>query len=223
VEAAPVTHVITSPTASTAELHARRASEAFSGARYMQAIRQAEEAIGQGHATYEVYLTLGRAYRQVGRARAAAEAFERAAKLRPTGEALLLAGQAWRVAGDTMQAQIAYTRARALDRSNADIPYELGLILLDEGHLAQAEGELREALALAPQRPQTPRILVALGRVAVARQQPAEATDYLTRALALDPTNSEARQALAQAGKAGSAGQPGPVGQTPQAGQRARP
>ncbi|MEO7002967.1 MAG: protein kinase, partial [Ktedonobacterales bacterium] len=118
VEAAPITHVIPSLTASTAELHAHRASEAFSGARYMQAIRQSEEAIGQGHATYEVYLTLGRAYRQVGRAREAANAFERAAKLRPTGEALLLAGQAWQAADDTMHAQIAYTRARTLDRHN---------------------------------------------------------------------------------------------------------
>ncbi|MEO7003047.1 MAG: tetratricopeptide repeat protein, partial [Ktedonobacterales bacterium] len=70
--------------------------------------------------------------------------------------------------------------------------------LLGEGHLAQAEGELREALSLAPNNPQTPRILVALGRVAAARKQGAEATGYFTRALALDPTESEARQALAQ-------------------------
>jgi serine/threonine protein kinase/tetratricopeptide (TPR) repeat protein len=192
--AAPVTRVVTAAT--TAELHARRATEAFGAGRYQQAARQGEAAIREGRATYEVYLLLGRAYRQLGRPHEAATAFAEAGRLRPTAEAFYQEGMAARASGDLTRAQVSLVRARQLDPKNAEIPYQLGLMCLDGGQLAQAEGELREALALQPGDTQA---LVALGRVEAARNHWTEAINYFRQAIARDPTHSDAQLELGRA------------------------
>jgi tetratricopeptide (TPR) repeat protein len=181
-QAAPPTRIV--PTATTADLYARKATEAFGAGKYLQAVQQSEAAIAQGRAAYDVYLLLGRAQRQLGRAGDAARAFAEAGKLRPSAEAAYQEGMAWREAGEMNEAQLAFTRARQLDPRNAEIPYQLGLVCLQAGLLAQAEGELRDALTL---RPDDAATLVALGKVEIARQRLSEAVEYLRRAVALEP------------------------------------
>jgi Flp pilus assembly protein TadD len=189
--AAPVTRVV--DTTTTAELHARRATEAFGAGRFQQAAMQGEAAVREGRASYEVYLLLGRTYRQLGRPREAAAAFAEAARLRPTAEAFYQEGMAARAAGEPARAQLSLSRGRQLDPKNAEIPYQLGLVCLEAGQLAQAEGELREALAL---RPGDPPVLVALGRVEAARHHPAEAINYFRQAIGRDPSVAEAHVEL---------------------------
>ncbi|HLY32799.1 MAG TPA: tetratricopeptide repeat protein, partial [Ktedonobacterales bacterium] len=194
VYAAPSTQVITAP--SQAQAFARRASESLTGARYAQAIAAAEAAIAQGHATAEVYLTLARAYHQTGRFAEAANAFEQAARLRPTAETLTQAGQDWRAAGKYDQAQIALTRARQLDPHNPEIPYQLGMLCFAQGQLAQAEGELREALALHPAGKAPTQVFVTLAQVYCARKQWADAITLLRQALQRDPHDVMAHREL---------------------------
>jgi Flp pilus assembly protein TadD len=193
-QAAPATRIV--PTATTADLYARKATEAFGAGKYLQAVQQSEAAISQGRATYDVYLLLGRAQRQLGRASEAAHAFAEAGRLRPSAEAAYQEGMAWREAGEALQAQLAFSRARQLDPRNAEIPYQLGLICLGMGQFAQAEGELRDALTLRPDDGPT---LVALGKVEIARQRLDEAVEYLRRAVALEPRESAGHLELGRA------------------------
>jgi tetratricopeptide (TPR) repeat protein len=192
--AAPPTRI--APTATTADLYARKATEAFGAGKYLQAVQQSEAAIAQGRATYDVYLLLGRAQRQLGRAGEAAHAFAEAGKLRPSAEAAYQEGMAWREAGEALQAQLAFARARQLDPRNAEIPYQLGLVCLEAGQFAQAEGELRDALTL---RPDDGATLVALGKVEIARQRLPEAVEYLRRAIALEPREAAGHLELGRA------------------------
>ncbi len=189
VRPAPATAVVPS-IGTTAELHVQRATESFSAGRYTQTIRQCEDAIAAGRATHDVYLMLGQAYSAVGRYAQAAGAFAQAAASRPTAEALSREGVAWRKAGDLGQAQIALTRARALDPRDPALPYQLGLVCLELGQLAQAEGELHDALELQPDDAPT---LVGLGRIAAARSQFDDALASFARAQTADPKNAEAR------------------------------
>jgi tetratricopeptide (TPR) repeat protein len=193
-QAAPPTRIV--PTATTADLYARKATEAFGAGKYLQAVQQSEAAIAQGRAAYDVYLLLGRAQRQLGRAGEAAHAFAAAGRLRPSAEAAYQEGMAWREAGESLQAQLAFSRARQLDPRNAEIPYQLGLICLETGQLAQAEGELRDALTLRPDDSPT---LVALGKVEIARQRLDEAVEYLRRAVALEPREAAGHLELGRA------------------------
>ena len=188
--AAPVTRIVP---ASTAELHAQRATESFGAGRFQQAVKQAEEAIGQGRGTYDLYMLLGRARRSLNRPMEAARAFEQAVKQHPTAEALALEGESWRLAGDLSAAQIALTRARALDPRNADIPCQLGLICLQQGMFSQAEGELSAALAL---RPDWVPALIGMGQLHEARKQWAEAIASFRRATAVAPDDAGAHLEL---------------------------
>ena len=203
VYAAPATTVITA--ASQAQAHARRASESLTGARYAQAILAAEAAIAQGHATADVYLTLGQAYHQTGRFAEAANAFEQAARLRPTAETLTLAGQDWRAAGKYDQAQIALTRARQLNPRDPESPSPLGLLCFAQGQLAQAEGELLDALALHPPEQAPLPLVMALAQVYRARQRWDEAIALVRRALQRAPGDAAAQRELALAERHSSA------------------
>ncbi len=203
VYATPATTVIIAP--SQAQAHARRASESLTGARYAQAIRAAEAAIAQGHATAEVYLTLGQAYHQTGRFAEAANAFEQSARLSPTAETLTLAGQDWRATGRYDQAQIALTRARQLAPRDPEIPYQLGLLCFAQGQLAQAEGELLDALALHPPEQAPMALVVALAQVYRARQRWDEAIALVRRALQRAPGDAAAQRELALAERHSSA------------------
>lgn len=191
--AAPVTQIVP---ASTAELHAQRATESFSAGRFQQAIRQAEEAIAQGRGTYELFMLLGRARRTINRPIEAARAFEQAARLQPTTEALTLEGLSWREAGDLSAAQIALTKAQVLDPRNADIPCQLGLICLQQGLFSQAEGELTAALNL---RPDFAPALIGMGQLHEARKQWPEAIASFRRATAVAPDDSTAHLELGRA------------------------
>ena len=195
--AAPTTQIITAT--SGAQVHARRASESLSSARYVVAIKDAETAIAQGHATAEVYLTLGLAYHQVGRFAEAANAFEQSARLRPSAETLIKAGQDWRTLGQLDQAQVALTRARQLAPRDPEIPYLLGVICFEQGSLAQAEGELREALTLRPADQPFTQAQVALARIAAARNDWPSAVDLLQRATQADPHDGAAQLELGRA------------------------
>ena len=191
--AAPITRIVP---ASTAELHAQRATESFGAGRFQQAIRQAEEAIAQGRGTYDLYLLLGRAHRSLNRHLEAARAFEQAARLQPTAEALTLEGMSWREAGDLSAAQIALTKARALDPRNADIPSQLGLICLQQGLFSQAEGELADALRI--QHDWAP-ALIGMGQLHEARNQLPEAIESFRRAIAVAPDDQAAHMELGRA------------------------
>ncbi|MGE5334421.1 MAG: protein kinase domain-containing protein [Nitrososphaerota archaeon] len=191
--AAPVTQIVP---ASTAELHAQRATESFSAGRFQQAARQAEEAIAQGRGTHDLYLLLGRARRSLNRPLEAARAFEQAARLHPTAEALMLEGISWREADDLAAAQIALTKARVLDPRNADIPTQLGLTCLQQGLFSQAEGELAAALEL---QPDWVPALIGMGQLHEARKQWPEAIAVFRRAVALGPDDSSARLELGRA------------------------
>jgi Flp pilus assembly protein TadD len=192
--AAPATRIVTTNT--TAELHARQATEAFSSGKFLQAVQQGEAAIAQGRATDELYMLLGRAYRQLGRHNEAAGAFEQAGRLRPSAEALYQEGMARRVGGQPLEAQIALSRARQLDPRNAEISFQLGLLCLEQGQLAQAEGELHEALTL---QPNDPAVLIALGRVEAARKRWAEAINYFRQAIGHAPRDAAAHLELGRA------------------------
>ncbi|HEX5441824.1 MAG TPA: tetratricopeptide repeat protein, partial [Ktedonobacterales bacterium] len=191
--AAPVTKIVP---ASTAELHAQRATESFGAGRFQQAIRQAEEAIAQGRGTYDLYLLLGRARRSLNWHLEAARAFEQAARLQPTAEALTLEGLSWRDAGDLTAAQIALTKARVLDPHNADIPSQLGLICLQQGMFSQAEGELSAALEI--QRNWVP-ALIGMGQLREARKEWPEAIASFRQATAVAPSDASAHLELGRA------------------------
>lgn len=199
-----VTRIV--PAITTAALHAQRATESFSAGRYQQAVRQAERALAQGRGTAELYVLLGKAYRQLHRAGDAARAFAEAARLQPDAQTLDLEGQAQREAGNLVEAQVAWTKARTLDPRNADIPCQLGLLCLEQGLLAQAEGDLTEALAL---QPALAPALAGMGRLHLARKRWTEAVEYFRRATAANPSDAAAYTGLARAlrelGKRGDA------------------
>lgn len=195
-QAAPPTNVI----ATTGTAHALRATEAFTRGRYHQAIQQGQAALAEGHTTVDLLLTLARSYQQVGRPLEAAEAFERAAETRPEAAALIAAAQAWRAAGRLSEAQVDLAKARQLAPDDAEASYLLGAVNLELGHLAQAEGDLRDTLRLAPDAtPQATQALIALGRIQTERGQLDEAVESLRKAIAADPTSGEAHWRLGRA------------------------
>ncbi|HEX9067301.1 MAG TPA: tetratricopeptide repeat protein [Ktedonobacterales bacterium] len=180
----------------TAELHERRATEEFKAGHYQAAVRQSEIAIAEGRATPDLYLLMGRSYRQMNRPHEAATAFEQSGKLRPSAEALYQQGMALRAAGELDAAELAFSRSRQMDPKNAEISYQLGLVCLAQGRFAQAEGELRDALAT---RVDDPSILVALGRVEAGRGDLDGAIAYYRRAIAVAPSDGGAHTELGQA------------------------
>lgn len=184
------------PSPATAELSAQRGSEAFGAGRFAMAARHLQTAITQGRATYETHLLLGKTYRRLNRPADAAAQFESAGRLRPTAEAYLQSGEAQREAGRASEAETAFLRARQLDPNDPEIAYQLGLACLDQGLLAQAEGELEAGLAL---RPDHAGMLQALGRVRAARHQWDAASEYFRRAIAADPEDAGAYLDLGRA------------------------
>ncbi len=194
-QAAPATNVITTAGAT----HALRATEAFSLGRYHQAIQQGQVALTQGHTSADLHLTLARSYERVGRPLEAAEAYERVAQARPDAAALIGAAHAWRAVGRLTEAQLDLTRARQLAPENAEASYLLGLVNLDLGHLAQAEGDLRDTLRLAPGAADSTRALIALGRIELERGRLDEAEQTLRQAIAADPASGEAHWRLGSA------------------------
>ena len=186
----------TRPAVSDAATHALRATEAFAQGRYQQTIIHGKQALERGHTTSDLLVTLARAYDKTSRPVEAASAYERAAEMRPETATLVGAATAWRAAGRLEAAQVALTRARQTAPLDASISYDLGLVNLELGHLAQAEGDLRDALA---QEPNSPRILTALGRIANLRGAHAEAMDLLRQAIAADASSGEAHAELGRA------------------------
>lgn len=180
----------------TAELNHQRATDALTAGRYMQAIRQGEAALAKGRATYDVYMLLGEACAKLGRTVDAANAFAQAAKLRPTADALTAEGEARRASHQPEAALLAFTRARQLDPRNPAISYQLGETCLELGRLAEAEGELRDALAARSRHAPT---LVALGRLHAMRKQWDEALAMLRQATECDPPDATAYMELGRA------------------------
>ena len=77
----------------------------------------------------------------------------------------------------------------------AEAHHRLGLALLDQGKLADAQRELEQALSL---RPNAPAIISNLGRVLAEQHQQARALELFQRALILRPNFAEARFNLAK-------------------------
>lgn len=192
VQAAPPTNIITSQGAT----HALRATEAFTQERYHQAIQQGQVALTHGYTSADLLLTLARSYEHVGRTLEAAAAFDRAAAARPDAEILIAAAKAWRASGQLTEAQVALGKARQLAPDNAEASYLLGLVNLDLGHLAQAEGDVRDTLRLTPDAAPA---LIALGRIEAARGHTDEAVEALRQAVAADPASGEAHWRLGRA------------------------
>src|SRR5260221_647195 len=170
--------------------------EAFAAGRFVGAARYLEAAVSQGRATYDVYLLLGRTYRQLGRPAEASAQFERAARLRPTADAFYQQALAEREAGQAARAQVALMRARQLDPRDPLIAHQLGLACLEQGLLTQAEGELQEGLTLQADHPA---ILVALGRVRSAQHRWDEACELYRRVIAVAPDDAGAQLDLGRA------------------------
>lgn len=175
--------------------HARRATEAFAQGRYQQTIVFGRQALDHGHTTTDLLMTLAQAYDHVNRPLEAASVWEQAAKAHPDTSALLGAAASWRAAGRLSEAQVALIRARQT-APNADVSYQLGMVETALGHFAQAEGDLREALALEPD---SPRVLTALGHLAIARGEPERAVEPLRQAIAIDPNYADAHAELGRA------------------------
>jgi Flp pilus assembly protein TadD len=152
--------------------------------------------VEHGHTTSELWRLLARSYDQVSRPLEAAGAWERAAELRPDTSALLGAARAWRAAGRPQDAQVALTRALATAPQDAEISYQLGEVNMALGHLAQAEGDLRDALALTPD---SPRVLTALGKLAIMRGDLDGAIAHFRHAIAADSAYGEAHAELGRA------------------------
>jgi Flp pilus assembly protein TadD len=161
----------------------QRAMEAFAAGQFVQAARLAEAAIAAGPATHQLYMLLGRIRLKLERPAEAAQAFESAVNLRPSGEALLAQGDALVAARRLDEALIAFTRARQITPDDARIACRLGESSLELGLLSQAEGELRAALML---RPGFPAALVGMGRIALARKQYDTAVALFEQAAAED-------------------------------------
>ncbi len=191
-QADPVSAGVPAPTTITLQ----RVTEAFTSGRFQQAIRQGEAALAQGHPTAELYAVLARSQRALGRHEAAARAFAEAARLRPAAETLMLESAEWRAANEPAKAQVALAHARQLDPRDSEVALQLALVCLDLGHLAQAEGELRDLLAT---QPDSAPALVALGRVLGARGEWQQAVDTLRRALSAGPDDSRAHLELGRA------------------------
>ena len=189
---APVTRVDTSASLTSS---LQRAREALDAGKYATAIRLAEAA-AQTRNDYDLLLLLGYAYAKSHQPLDAARAFARASQLRPTVEALTQEGLAYRDASHPAEAQVAFTKARQLDARNPELAYQLALTCIDLGQLAQAEGELQEALR---QQPSDARILVGLGRIAAARKQWQEAIDWFQKAITADGSLAAARIELGRA------------------------
>ncbi|WIG59259.1 MAG: Serine/threonine protein kinase PrkC, regulator of stationary phase [Ktedonobacterales bacterium] len=158
---APVTR------ATTATLSIQLANEAYAARRYGPAVHQCRSAIALNAGDCDIYMLLGRSLQALGQFSDAAEAFGEAARLRPTLEALKLEGSAAYAAARYDLAQIAFTRARALDGQDPALCYQLALVTIELGQLAQAEGDLRDALAL---RSKYPEAEAALKRVLALRK-----------------------------------------------------
>lgn len=170
----------------------QRAKEAFDAGKYATAIRLAEAA-AQTRNDYDLSLLLGQAYAKSHQPLGAARAFAKAAQIRPSVEALTQEGLAYREASHPAEAQVAFAKARQIAPRDPDLACLLALTCIDLGQLAQAEGELQEALK---QRPDDARALVGLGRVAAARKQWPEAVDWLQKAIAADAGLAGARLEL---------------------------
>ena len=175
-------------TTATLATNLQRAREAYDSGKYATAIRLAQTA-SSIRSDYDVFMLLGQAYSKTRQPVEAAKAFSQAAGLRPTVEALTQAGLAYREASQPAEAQVALTKARQLDTRNPELAYQLALTCIDLNQLAQAEGELHEALR---QRPDDARVLVGLGRVAAARKQWPEAAQWFQQAAAADKTLADA-------------------------------
>ncbi len=189
VQAAPVTRVVTS----SAQLQAQKATTLFAAGKYQRAVQVCQTAVDQGYATYDTYMLLGQAHTRLGRPVEAADAYAQASRKRPTAQSLLGEGTAWLAARRFPEAQIALTRARAQAPRDAEIAYQLGLVCLEQGQLAQAEGDFRDTVALTPN---DPRPYVGLGRTLLRAGDRSGARDAFKRALALDPSHADARRRL---------------------------
>ena len=88
--------------------------------------------------------------------------------------------------GNRAEAERLYRRAMDMDASNPRPPRELGILLLDEGQLAPADGLLRQALKLDPS---DVFALSALGEAAARQQHYKEAAAILERALKAVPAS----------------------------------
>ncbi len=77
----------------------------------------------------------------------------------------------------------------------AEAHNHMSLALRDQGHLADAQRELEQALSL---RPNSPAIISNLGRVLAEQHQPSRAIELFKRALVLRPNYAEARFNLAK-------------------------
>ncbi len=174
----------------------QRATEAFTSGHFQQAIRQGETALAQGRPTADLHLVLARSHRALGQHAAAAAAFAEAAKLRPDIELLLRESAEWRAAHEHEKALVTLTRARQLDPRNAEVAIQLAEVCLELGHLAQAEGELRDLLVA---QPDFAPALVTLGRVLGARGEWQQAIDTYRRALVLASGDAAAHLELGRA------------------------
>jgi Flp pilus assembly protein TadD len=119
-----------------------------------QAVRALTEATRRGRDQRDVLAAAGPALRQVGEARAAAVALERARTMgAPTATILGELAQALWVAGDRPVAEQRMQEAIAAAPREASLRYLHGLMLAETGRRNEAAAEFRQAATLAPGTP----------------------------------------------------------------------
>jgi len=145
----------------------------------------------------EVRLLRGQLLLQTNRAREAVETLYAAAHQYPTDpDVQLRLGEAYVAAGDINQARRAFEETARLNAQSATAWLRLGILSLQSGQSAEAVGQLRRAITIAPLDPISHN---ALGVALANRGDWQAARAAFLRAVELDPHLREARQNLAEA------------------------
>jgi len=173
-----------------------RASAAMSAGRVEEAKRLLRDA-GDRFGSVRALLQLARLQSTQGDLPGALDTVRAARRLAPNSEEVLLAyGQVSLAARLPVPAILALESLARLCPTVAQYHYMLGVALVTAGDMPAASDALVRARALDADRPLT---LIALGLVYTQQKRYDEAKAVLARSLELDPENTDARAALAEA------------------------
>lgn len=125
-----------------------------------------------------------------GQFAAAAEAWERVLRLRPTAEAYIQAARAWEAATNVLKAGPHWASAVTLNPDHAEARMGLGLALAQTGQFVLAADHFRELIR---HHPDAAGAHLNLGITLMAQDKPADALTAFERALALEPGSGKAR------------------------------
>ena len=139
----------------------------------------------------QAHSDLGVLLAELGRNDRALEHLGRAVELEPgLVQALLTLGNVRTRLGRRDEGEAAYRRVLESEPGNGEARLGLGAVLAQNGNFAQAVVELREALRLAPEAEQAPRVHFGLAEALVRTGRLEEALAHYTRVREIDPAQS---------------------------------